>query len=416
MKYHNPKQIFCLAPWVHAHVNVNGQRQLCCLPSFGIENTNKTSIPFKDFWNGQKMKEVRLLMLEGKAPSECTSCTSRQYTSDSPRKVLFQEFDNLREEIIEKTAEDGSTSFMPLYYDYRFSNLCNFSCRMCSTHELEIKRSFLPNKLVPAHPLKRAKDNQRIFVPEFKEAIRAGQVKRIYWAGGEPTITPEHWEIMNFAIEVGQAKNISVSYNTNLNTLTYKNQDLLSLVQQFKFYTIHASLDAVGEVGEYIRRGLCWDVFKKNFESFYDADPGRIQLTITLTIPSILYIEGILAFLDKTRICYTPLFCISNNLNDTRDILSPLSAPPEIMQEIAKKFSEQVDKYPDAYFDGFRQAVKHLQGSTSLTNYDQNWKEKFLKARNRYLKEEKKENPKVNLAELYKEKSSAVYAWWMQEL
>jgi len=47
---------YCIAPWLHSHLNPAGERKLCCvaLPS-GIEG----STSFDEYWNGEYMQEVR---------------------------------------------------------------------------------------------------------------------------------------------------------------------------------------------------------------------------------------------------------------------------------------------------------------------------------------------------------------------
>ncbi len=61
------ENIFCLAPWVLSHINMLGQRSLCCRSkAFDIDS----DMPFEDYWNGPEMQRARTLMMNGKAPQE----------------------------------------------------------------------------------------------------------------------------------------------------------------------------------------------------------------------------------------------------------------------------------------------------------------------------------------------------------
>ena len=44
--------------------------------------------------------------------------------------ISFQDYENL----FDKTNPDGSVKNPPIYLDFRFGNLCNFSCRMCGSY------------------------------------------------------------------------------------------------------------------------------------------------------------------------------------------------------------------------------------------------------------------------------------------
>ena len=41
-------------------------------------------------------------------------------------------------------------------------------------------------------------------------------VKECYWAGGEPLITTEHWDIMNYWVEQNHSKTINVEIQYKL--------------------------------------------------------------------------------------------------------------------------------------------------------------------------------------------------------
>ena len=83
-------------------------------------------------------------------------------------------------------------------------------------------------------------------------------VEKIYFAGGEPLIMPEHFQLLTKLIETGRSKNVTLIYNTNCTILDYKGNNLLDLWKNFKWVNIGASIDAMGTRIEYIRKGTRW--------------------------------------------------------------------------------------------------------------------------------------------------------------
>ena len=88
-------------------------------------------------------------------------------------------------------------------------------------------------------------------------------VERIYFAGGEPLMMEEHYRILKRLIKMGRSEVVLI-YNTNLSTLNLKKDSVLDLWPQFDRVVIEASLDGSGERGEFVRKGLVWEEWKEN--------------------------------------------------------------------------------------------------------------------------------------------------------
>ena len=78
--------------------------------------------------------------------------------------------------------------------------------------------------------------------------------KEIYIAGGEPLVTEEHYLLLEWLIK-NNATNVKLRYNTNFTKLRFKDYEVLPLWSHFKHIEILASIDAVDELGSYIRSG-----------------------------------------------------------------------------------------------------------------------------------------------------------------
>ena len=68
--------------------------------------------------------------------------------------------------------------------------------------------------------------------------------------GGEPTIIPEFYELLNYCYEQDTLKNKDITIVTNL---TNTNPRMIKWLSKMKQWTIWASLDGIGEITEYIR-------------------------------------------------------------------------------------------------------------------------------------------------------------------
>jgi len=127
---------FCMAPWVHAMHDTQYVRKACCVSEISTDVETRTAKSFEDFQNSEHMKAIRKSLMNNIIPAECFQC---DVTVGNVNKVdLFKDFWNtyygeFYEDAMSKTQADGSTTFKPVYYDYRFGKTCNFKCRHCSS-------------------------------------------------------------------------------------------------------------------------------------------------------------------------------------------------------------------------------------------------------------------------------------------
>jgi sulfatase maturation enzyme AslB (radical SAM superfamily) len=88
-------------------------------------------------------------------------------------------------------------------------------------------------------------------------------VEQIYFAGGEPLLMEEHYQILD---ELVRRKRFDVRliYNTNFTHTDLKGRSVFEYWKQFDSVAVGASLDASGIRGEYIRKGTDWAVVEQN--------------------------------------------------------------------------------------------------------------------------------------------------------
>jgi radical SAM protein with 4Fe4S-binding SPASM domain len=284
------KPYFCILPWVHVAVMPNGSTYSCCLSDFKQPLGNINTTDLNEVWNGEKIKQLRVALNNGEKVSPCEYCYKREALGQkSLRQTSNEEWSNTFERI-NQMKEDGSLiKHNPIYLDLRFSNICNFKCRTCGPDfssawygdYKKIKSQDFP--VVQIDPQKKELLWKQLisFLPNLK---------KIYFAGGEPLIQEDHYRLLKELIKLGKT-DIRLEYNTNLSVLEFHNNSVLELWNHFKDVHVNASLDGIGTHGEYIRHGLDWERFKTNRKLIKDKTP-HVSFTVcwTLSVFNIFHI------------------------------------------------------------------------------------------------------------------------------
>jgi sulfatase maturation enzyme AslB (radical SAM superfamily) len=107
-------------------------------------------------------------------------------------------------------------------------------------------------------------------------------VEQIYFAGGEPLMMEEHYNILDELERRGRF-DVRLIYNTNFTHTKLKNRTVFDYWKRFKSVAVGASLDAMGPRAEYIRRGTDWDTVERNREQMLEICP-RVDFYISPTL------------------------------------------------------------------------------------------------------------------------------------
>ena len=100
------------------------------------------------------------------------------------------------DEIIPTTQEDGTVEeFKMRYFDIRFSNICNFKCRTCGSEFSSQWGAEMQKNFDPKHPIVIHVDDGKGSVLE-EVLTHIEHIDLAYFAGGEPLIMPEHYNIL----------------------------------------------------------------------------------------------------------------------------------------------------------------------------------------------------------------------------
>lgn len=293
---------FCMYPWVHIHGFPTGEAYPCCNTEMNATIGNMKQQTLKEIWNSKEMKTARLSMLAGKKLDGCRRCYEQEENGFfSLRLSANKHFGHFINEI-EKTNFDGSLDEMKIrYWDIRFSNLCNLSCRMCghffSSNWYDDQAKLISLEKGNGWDIAWKKGNTRInYAGRFEDDIwnqmeeQLDNIEQIYFAGGEPLIMEEHYRLLNELIKRGRT-DVRLIYNTNFTQIVYKKTNVFELWRDFNSVSVGASLDAMGKHAEYIRKNTIWNDIENNREQMLKICPQvDFYISPTLNVMNALHL------------------------------------------------------------------------------------------------------------------------------
>ena len=369
-------RVFCDKPFNHNYIHPNGKMRLCCstiqdLPTdnnYNLFDANKHSID--DYWNSNRMKEIRRKMIAGEKIRDCEKC----YRQEEQGVQSLRSTQGMNKYITD-TLPDGTYQKSADSMQIQMGNICNLKCKMCSqmyshmhgmetrdigeqdpewlhwvkeqganvnnwTNELGIKQEWYKN---PA-------TKEKMFEHISKN------IKKLNVIGGEPTLIPEFYELFDYCDQQGTLGTKDVTIVTNL---TNTNPKLTSWLPKLQRWTIWASVDGVGERTEYLRYPSKWNKVLESLEFYRNimGDNGNITLSPATQLLNIDQLDDIIKWwLDwcggelNDRYGFTWLATVWYPL-----ICNPNMAPREWRLRVADKLSKYKfdDKY-DAIIDELR--------------------------------------------------------------
>ncbi len=258
---------FCIYPWIHLHAYPTGEAYPCCHAEMKYPIGNCRNNTLKELANSPAQRQLRLDMLSETPNPTCTRCYEQEESGFfSGRKSANKHHGHHIREIYATNSDGSIDSFAMTYWDIRFSNLCNLSCRSCG----HIFSSSWYQDQVRLAGEDWAKKNRPLNIAGRDPHDMWNQllphidyVEQIYFAGGEPLMMDEHYRILE-ELERRERFDVRLIYNTNFTQVRLKNRYVFDYWKKFKSVSVGASLDAMGPRAEYIRRGTDWFTVEEN--------------------------------------------------------------------------------------------------------------------------------------------------------
>lgn len=266
---------YCRVPFDSVTVSPTGRMQLCCEAQWtgGTEITKLKDVESIDQWfNGNYLTSVRQKMLNGERVSECETCYKNESTLGSSTRTwhnskYFEQHNDVQEQSIKKV-------------DLKLGNKCNLKCKMCfpyASSELWKEWKALGWNTKDKDP--NSDTSWKYYDGYFKEDYswpknisNIDKIKKasegtniLHVTGGEPTINPEFFDLLNHLIETGDSKNITLEVTTNATKIHPR---FFATVKKFKALTLTISMDGVDKTYEYVRYPARFDVVFENIKKY----------------------------------------------------------------------------------------------------------------------------------------------------
>jgi len=422
-------ETLCMAPWTHTYLSPQTERRMCCAsrePAQSFEQYIDTAsgtgvyqpVSLNEHWNSPHMRSVRLRMMRGETLPECAVCNEKLLNTDVYRSYFNRLFEHKYEECMRATDRHGFTQVRPVSWDYRFSNLCNFKCRMCgdmlsSSWETEQRQHNMIDFTNSKNNWMRPEVREQIsefqdtqIEDEFALAVEQHRVEEVYWVGGEPLMYEQHWRYMRRIIELGDGPGVYARYNTNLSRVNYRGtnlyQDILAHVRDWQ---ICASLDGTGAIGEYIRTGLDYASWLVNFRQGLEIARYRRQMRIdfTLTLPGLFEVVNIQRLADELNvdILAKVIFGFTPDI-----VMSPLALPRPVLEKVVDELAHQLPN------GALRDVLNQLK---QRPTFEEQWPDTYqtglAKGKARVLKLEQIRGDSYTMADIL-QSNRDIYDWY----
>jgi uncharacterized Fe-S cluster-containing radical SAM superfamily protein len=251
-------------PWVHIYREQDGTVSSCCestTPFKGLHSTMSND----EIFNSTQYQEFRNMMMENEWPSTCSQCKKQEELGmRSSRQVSNRKY-----------KIDDINQFKVKWIDHRSSNLCNFSCKMCSgdlSSTLAVKEGRFGKTGIITMPAP----------VKLYDDIR--DLEHLQFAGGEPLLLDSTFDMIQESIDAGSAPKQTVGIITNGSLLHRKKDNIIDMLSHFRMAHITVSVDAIGKGNDYWRHKNTWDTIEKNLEEMIAAQVKKFEVCIRTTL------------------------------------------------------------------------------------------------------------------------------------
>jgi len=346
-------------PHIALAMQNNGDISVCnvCKTSLHVNgqpsNIDKNKID--EFWNSKTRQEIISDLDNGKIHNGCASCFEKEATGNISSRINFNElFANL------------SYKPTPQVLIMKPGNTCNSACRTCvpeTSSSLYSDFYKLHNEKNPQIKFKDYikkfevirnsfnEDNPN-FWPSINDWYKTLHYMDVY--GGEPWLIPGLWKSLQYAVDNGFAKNISIQLHTNAMTWNEKYLDILT---NFKDVKIGLSLDShIEKEFNYLRHKSNYNTVITNCYKFTEFSNKHQNFTCSISVtPSILNVYNINEIVLNLRKQFNINVGYTNFVYDPKhyDIRH---LPREIKKYIINKFEntefEQITNFMNSPING----------------------------------------------------------------
>jgi len=351
---------FCMHPFTGLATREDGAIQVCCR-SHPVGNIQDATL--EQIWNNDSMQRIRRQVLNGERPSECAPCFGLE----------DQGVESLRQRHIKDTIPESRINLYPNALDnlhpemtmpfkfptmeIKLNNLCNLKCRMChpmdstswndwkEVEEFYVKENnFMVKAIQELNLMKKPYLDKFEDNPNWWESFEKllPYFRRVEFAGGEPLMDPQHFQILDMLKPYGHQ--IEIKYATNGTTLGIsKGRTIHEYWPHFRSVAVNVSIDGIGNVYEYIRSNANFSEVVENIKTI-QAIPNvsRVVGAVAVQVSNVLILDKMIEyFLDDLGIVFY------TNMVNYPNVLSIQVLPNELKSIAIKRLNAVKLRVPE---------------------------------------------------------------------
>lgn len=315
---------FCILPWAHTRITTDGTVTPCCKINSDFSNQNINTLEnFDDWWNNDRMRDLRKDLGSGIKNQNCAVCWADEAAGKSS---LRQEYNKRLGKHTNLKKITKSTTYIneqsPIALELDMGNICNFKCMMCDSklsskirsERIQHHSKFSNLKFLP--PVAKYDfdwPNQDIFQTWFKKVMPG--IKILQLKGGEPLL-------INNALTT--IKSIKEKKNTLLYITTNGSVELddefVDSLKEFQSCAVHVSVDGIEQHGEYVRYGSHWPTTHQTITKLSKLSNCTFRINTVFQFYSALTFAPIVEYALKNNLdvelllCHFPKFLSINSM------------------------------------------------------------------------------------------------------
>lgn len=266
----------CILAWTSLGMNTFGRIRPCGRSKANPDLPSLSKMSIEKAWNSDFYKQLRKDMLNGVKNSNCEKCHVQEKLEGWSKRQEINEnrkFD--LDKIRTQTNTDGSVDMAPNHIDVRVGNICNLKCVHCWTGNSS--KWYEDKILLDKYENTKSYGINNEWISEkgdIWDYIRKNieSIHKLSFLGGEPFASKEHNALLDW-LHNNKEFHVEFYYVTNATLLTKNNIDKL---KKFKRVTLGISLDAIGEVAEFLRFPMKWKSVEKMFDYLNETNDNKM--------------------------------------------------------------------------------------------------------------------------------------------
>lgn len=330
---------YCPIPFHHIAVRPNGTMQPCCAFRWH-EIPNDFTINYKNlFYDHPFMNKIRADLKEDKPVAGCSECYKAEELTGK----------SMRTEYIEKVAKKYGDNIPDIYepnltyIDLALSNACNNRCRMCGP---DLSTNWYADAKALGETIPHGFIN---LDSNFFNDIDFSNLTYIKMIGGEPLMEQEKFISI---LEKCDLPKLSILIATN--STVRPNEKLLSLFAKCNSVNWNLSIDAYGQLNNFLRKGSKWEQVAENLDWFVKTFPKKVKVVSVVSIYNVNNFHELADYVsDKCDIGF--------NIVDGVEWMMPKNLPENAKIKLKNKLQNLNHPFTPRVIDAINQ-----QGMTDL--------------------------------------------------